>query len=128
MFPRLFFVAVLFAGAQAVQAAAQAASAESPEHVVVPRRGTSVIGEVRQGHVIVDGDISLGTTADVQRKLATRPDEWAGAIAAAGPNGRNGFAVAYPSTLWPSPAPGSPAKVPYTLTTPQYTQISDAIV
>ncbi|HET9830159.1 MAG TPA: M12 family metallopeptidase [Vicinamibacterales bacterium] len=128
MFPRQIIVAVLLAGAQAAQANAPATSAGSPEHVVVPWHGKSVIADVHEGHVIVDGDISVGTTADIRHKLATRPDEWVGAKSlGAGAIGINGYAVAYPSTLWPSPTPGSPANVPYVLSTPQYTQIGQTI-
>ena len=127
MFPRQIIVAVLLAGAQAAQADAPATPAGLPEHVVVPWHGKSVIADVREGHVIVDGDISIGTTAYVQRKLATRPDEWSDVKAwGAGPIGSNGYAVAYPSTLWPSAAPGSPANIPYIIST-SYSQIGQAV-
>jgi hypothetical protein len=128
MFLRQFIVAVLLAGAQATQANAPATSARSAEHVVVSWHGTSVIADVHEGHVIVDGDISIGTTADVQRKLATRPDEWAGAKSSGtGPMGTNGYAAGYLSNLWPPATPGSPAKVPYAISTPGYPGFGVAI-
>ena len=128
MVARPFVIAVLLAGAQAAQATAPAISVGSPEHIVVPLRGTSVIADVHDGHVIVDGDISIGAIADVQRKLATRPDEWAQAKSSgADPAEANGYTAAYLSNLWPSAAPGAPAQVPYAISTPGFPGFGAAI-
>jgi len=128
MIPRQFLGAVLLAGAHAALAAAPAASGELAQHVVVPWHGTSVIADVHENHVIVGGDISLGTTADVTRKLAMRPDEWARARAvAARPAGSDSFGVAFPSNLWPSATPGSAAAVPYAISTPGYPGVGAVI-
>ena len=117
-----FFAVALLAGAQA--APAQATSGGPPAHLVVPWHGTSVVANVHEGHVIVDGDISIGTVAEVQRRLATRPDANASDT---GPVGTDGYTAAYLSNRWPSTTPGSPATVPYVISTPGYPANGQAI-
>jgi len=126
---RRSLVVVLLAATPATVAAVTPAQAPSAarQHLVVPWRGTGVVAGEREGHAIVDGDISLGRVEAVARE----PGAGRGLGAKADPSGNapraKSFAAADRLGLWPIPGAGQAARVPYEISTPGYPSTGAAI-